>query len=199
MRAREVDQTVVVTTGYGDAMERAFEQAGEDADVVSFVATGPNRGKFVHRSPDGAETVIAVPNTYADLSLADRPVVLKVHGGVDLDAARGRESFVVSEDDYISYLAQSELSNVLPVTLAAKLRRSHLLFVAYPVVEWSLRVFLHRVFGDEPISYRSWAVLPGAQPIQHEFWRQRGVDLYDVELEDLVDGLERRLLEVAPT
>ena len=198
MRAREVDQTVVVTTGYGDAMERAFEQAGEDADVVSFVATGPNRGKFVHRSPDGSETVIAVPNTYADLSLADRPVILKVHGGVDLDAERGRESFVVSEDDYISYLAQSELSNVLPVTLAAKLRRSHLLFVAYPVVEWSLRVFLHRVFGDEPISYRSWAVLPGAQPIQHEFWRQRGVDLYDVELEEFVDGLERRLLEVAP-
>ena len=61
--------------------------------------------------------------------------------------ARGRESFVVSEDDYIGYLAQSELANVLPVTLAAKLRRSHLLFVAYPVVEWSLRVFLHRVFG----------------------------------------------------
>jgi DNA-binding SARP family transcriptional activator len=199
MRAREVDQTVVVTTGYGDAMERAFEQAGEDTDVVSFVATGPNRGKFVHRAPDGSETVIAVPNTYADLSLADRPVILKVHGGVDLDAERGRESFVVSEDDYISYLAQSELSNVLPVTLAAKLRRSHLLFVAYPVVEWSLRVFLHRVFGDDPISYRSWAVLPGAQPIQHEFWRQRGVDLYDVELQDLVDGLERRLLEVAPT
>ena len=199
MRAREVDQTVVVTTGYGDAMERAFEQAGEDADIVSFVAVGPNRGKFVHRAPDGSETVIAVPNTYADLSLADRPVILKVHGGVDPDAERGRESFVVSEDDYISYLAQSELSSVLPVTLAAKLRRSHLLFVAYPVVEWSLRVFLHRVFGDDPISYRSWAVLPGAQPIQHEFWRQRGVDLYDVELQDLVDGLERRLLEVAPT
>jgi DNA-binding SARP family transcriptional activator len=197
-RAREIDQPVIVTTGYGDALERAFEQVGEDADVVSFVATGPNRGKFVHCAPDGSETVIAVPNTYADLSLADRPVILKVHGGVDLDAQRARESFVVSEDDYISYLAQSELSNVLPVTLAAKLRRSHLLFIAYPVVEWSLRVFLHRVFGDEPISYRSWAVLPGAQPIQHEFWRQRGVDLYDVELEDFVDGLERRLLEVAP-
>ena len=198
MRAREVDQQVIVTTGYGHALERAFEQAGEDADVVAFVAAGPNRGKFVHCPADGSQTVIAVPNSYADLSLSERPVILKVHGGVDLQAERGRESFVVSEDDYISYLAQSELSNVLPVTLAAKLRRSHLLFISYPVVEWSLRVFLHRVFGDEPISYRSWAVLPGAQPIQHEFWRQRGVDLYDVELEDFVDGLERRLREVAP-
>ena len=88
-------------------------------------------------------------------------MILKVHGGVDPRPDRDRESFVVSEDDYIGYLAQSDLANVVPVTLAAKLRRSHLLFIAYPVVEWSLRVFLHRVFGDEPISYRSWAVLPG--------------------------------------
>ena len=129
-------------------------------DVVSFVAIGPNRGKFVHRSPDGVETVVAVPNSYAELS-AERPVILKVHGGVDPRPDRDRESFVVSEDDYIGYLAQSDLANVVPVTLAAKLRRSHLLFISYPVVEWSLRVFLHRVFGDEPISYRSWAVLPG--------------------------------------
>jgi hypothetical protein len=72
-----------------------------------------------------------------------------------------------------------------------------LLFIAYPVVEWSLRVFLHRVFGDDPISYRSWAVLPGAQSIQREFWRHRGVDLYDVSLEDFVAELDRRLAEVS--
>ena len=187
----------IVTTGYGHALERAFEERGEEADIVSFVAVGPDRGKFVHRSPDGSETVISVPNTYGEISLADRPVILKLHGGVDRRPERGRESFVVSEDDYIAYLAQSELANVLPVTLVAKLRRSHLLFIAYPVVEWSLRVFLHRVFGDQPISYRSWAVLPGAQPIQHELWRQRGVDLYDVPLDDFVADLERRLAGVA--
>jgi hypothetical protein len=131
--------------------------------------------------------------------LAERPVILNIHGEVDLRPARERESFVVSEDDYIGYLAQTELANVVPVTLAAKLRRSHFLFVAYPVVEWSLRVFLHRVFGDQPISYRSWAVLPGAPPIQKEFWRHRGVDLYDVPLADFVADLERRLGEVVPT
>jgi hypothetical protein len=40
-------------------------------------------------------------------------------------------------------------------------------------------------------------VLPGAHPIQHEFWRRRGVDLYDVPLEDFVADMERRLTEVA--
>jgi hypothetical protein len=197
-RARGVGHQLVVTTGFGRALERAFEEAGEAVDVVSYVASGPDRGKFAHRGPEGSETLVAVPNAYADLSLAERPAILKIHGEIDPRPDRGRESFVVSEDDYIGYLAQTELANVVPVTLAAKLRRSHLLFVAYPVVEWSLRVFLHRVFGDQPISYRSWAVLPGAQPIQREYWRQRGVDLYDVTPKDFVGGLEQRLAEVAP-
>ena len=196
-RARGAEHQLLVTTAYGSALERAFEDRGEEVDVVSFVALGPNRGKFLNQAPDGSETVVAVPNAYAELSLAERPVILKVHGGVDARPDRDRESFVVSEDDYIGYLAQSDLASVVPVTLAAKLRRSHLLFISYPVVEWSLRVFLHRVFGDEPISYRSWAVLPGAHPIQHEFWRRRGVDLYDVPLEDFVADMERRLTEVA--
>jgi len=197
-RARGVEYPLLVTTSYGDALERAFAEQGEEADVVCFIATGADRGKFLHRAPDGSETVVAVPNSYAELSLGERPVILKIHGGVDPRPDRGHESFVVSEDDYIGYLAQSDLASVVPVTLAAKLRRSHLLFVAYPVVEWSLRVFLQRVFGEEPISYRSWAVLPGAQPIHHEFWRRRGVDLYDVPLEDFVVDLERRLSEAAP-
>lgn len=197
-RARGCDHQLVVTTGYGRGLERAFEAAGEEADIVSYVSVGPDRGKFVHRRADGSETTVSVPNTYTDLSLSERPVILKIHGEVDLGPGRERESFVVSEDDYIGYLAQTELANVVPVTLAAKLRRSHFLFVAYPVVEWSLRVFLHRVFGDEAISYRSWAVLPGAQPIQREFWRHRGVDLYDISLEDFVTDLELRLQEVAP-
>ena len=196
-RARGVEYPLVVTTSYGGALERAFEEQGEEADVVCFIASGPNRGKFLHRTPEGSETVVAVPNSYAELSLAERPVILKVHGGIDSRPDRVHESFVVSEDDYIGYLAQSDLASVVPVTLAAKLRRSHLLFVSYPVIEWSLRVFLQRVFGDEPISYRSWAVLPGAQRIQHEFWRTRGVDLYDVPLEDFVAELERRISEAA--
>src|SRR6266511_847251 len=197
-RARGGAHQLIVTTGYGRALERAFEDAGEAVDIVSYVAIGRDRGKFVHRRPDGEETVVSVPNTYADLSLEERPVILKIHGEVDPRPDRDRESFVVSEDDYIGYLAQTELANVVPVTLTAKLRRSHLLFIAYPVVEWSLRVFLHRAFSDQPISYRSWAVLPGAHPIQREFWRQRGVDLFDIELEDFVADLERRLAEVAP-
>ena len=88
-RARGSEHQLLVSTAYGHALERAFEERGEEADVVSFVALGPNRGKFLHRAPDGSETVVAVPNAYAELSLAERPVILKVHGGVD-PASRSR-------------------------------------------------------------------------------------------------------------
>ena len=38
----------------------------------------------------------------------------------------------------------------MPVQLAARLRRSHLLFLGYAVDDWSLRVFLRRVWGQRP-------------------------------------------------
>ena len=78
-------------------------------------------------------------------------MILKIHGGIDQRPEREWESFVVSEDDHIDYLAQAEIAVVLPVTLAARLRRSHFLFLGYPLHEWSLRVFLHRVWGREKV------------------------------------------------
>jgi hypothetical protein len=196
LRERGVPQQLIVTSGYGRALERAFEDAGADVDVVSYVAIGRDRGKFRHRRPDGTATVIDVPNTYTDLSLDSRTVVLKIHGDID-PPERQRESFVVSEDDYIAYLAQTELANVVPVSLAARLVRSHFLFLGYPLLEWNLRVFLHRVFGDEAISYRSWAVQAEAATLDREFWRKRDVDVIDAALDDYVRELERRVEEAA--
>ncbi len=42
--------------------------------------------------------------------------------------------------------------------LAAKLRRSHFLFLGYEMADWNLRLILNRLWGQRPIAYRSWAV-----------------------------------------
>ncbi len=168
---------LIVTTSFDQMLERAFAAAGEEVDVVSHLALGRYRGKFVHVTPDGAATLIEVPNAYGDLSLDHRTVILKILGGIDQRPERAWESFVVSEDDHIDYLAQAEIAGVLPVTLAARLRRSHFLFLGYPLHEWSLRVFLHRVWGREKVAYRSWAIGPAPDAIEQEHWRQRGIDL----------------------
>ena len=92
-----------------------------------------------------------VPNTYAtELSLERRTVILKLHGRLDPSAGARADSFVVTEDDYIDYLARGDVASAVPVGLAAKLRRSHFLFLGYSIRDWNLRLVLGRMWGDEP-------------------------------------------------
>jgi DNA-binding SARP family transcriptional activator len=193
LRARSLPQQLIVTTNYDRALERAFEQADEQLDVVSYISLGRDRGKFLHRSAEGETRVIQLPNAYADVPLDRRPVILKIHGEVDRAPDRGAESFVVSEDDYIGYLAETGIGGVLPVTLAARLRRCHFLFLGYPLLDWSLRVFLHRLWPDERAAYRSWAVQLGAGVLEREFWRRRDVELLDAPLDEYLEPIRGRL------
>ena len=194
-RERGLPFQLIVTTALDTAVERAFAEAGEELDVVSYIAGGRDRGRFLHTAPDGSAVVVEEPNAYAALSLDVRTVLLKVHGGVDRLPARERESFAVSEDDHIDYLA--ETAGTIPVTLAARLRRSHLLFLGYGVDDWSLRVFLRRVWGQDRLAYRSWAVQPVAVQVARELWRQRDVDAYDCPLDEYAGRLAGRTRELA--
>jgi DNA-binding SARP family transcriptional activator len=194
LRACGAPHQLLVTTSYDHALERAFEEAGEEFDVVSYIAAGRGRGYFCHIGPDGTGTLIDRPNTYAtELDLDRRTVILKLHGRAEPGEAREWESFVVTEDDYIDYLAQAELANVVPVSLAARLRRSHFLFLGYTMADWNLRVVLNRLWGDQPLTYRSWAVQPAPKPLEREFWRRRDVDVLEAPLEAYVAGLGRYL------
>jgi DNA-binding SARP family transcriptional activator len=193
LRERNASQPLLVTTNYDRALERALTEAGEEPDVVSYVSLGRDRGKFLHRSPTRTPRVIETPNAYADVPIDRRPVILKIHGEVDEAPAREAESFVVSEDDHIAYLAETGIGGVLPVTLAARLRRSHFLFLGYGLVDWSFRVFLQRLWPDEQPAYRSWAVQPGATSLERDFWRRRGVEVIDLPLEEAVGRLREQL------
>jgi DNA-binding SARP family transcriptional activator len=192
-RDQAVPQPIIVTTNYDRAVERAFADAGEPIDVVTYMSIGRDRGRFVHRSAEGAVRAITAPNAYAEVPVDVRPVLLKIHGEVDLEPARDGESFVVSEDDYIAYLAETGISGVLPVTLAARLRRSHFLFLGYRLADWSFRVFLHRLWPDEQPAYRSWAVEAGCGALEQDFWRRRAIELVDLSLDDEVDRLRTRV------
>jgi DNA-binding SARP family transcriptional activator len=194
LRERGAPHQLIVTTSYDLALERAFLDAGEEFDVVSYIATGRNRGRFCHIGPEGEGTLIERPNEYAtELSLERRTVILKLHGQVDSTTDRLWESFVVTEDDYIGYLAQNEVASVVPVALAAKLRRSHFLFLGYTMADWNLRLLLYRLWGDQPLSYRSWAVQEEAKAFELEFWRRHDVNVIDVLLEDYVRALAQHV------
>jgi hypothetical protein len=181
---------LIITTNYDDALEVAFEHAGEEYDLVTYVARGRHRGKFVHRSPGGQSRVIEHPNKDRQLSLSDRTVILKIHGAVDRADAKG-DSYVITEDNYIDYLAQTEISNLIPVSLMSSMRESHFLFLGYSLADWNLRVILQRIWGEQPFDeqFASWAIQQKPTRLEERLWGRRNVEILDVDLDDYVRGL----------
>lgn len=181
---------LIVTTNYDDVLERAFQQAGEPFDVVVYVAEGEARGKFWHFPPKGRPVLVEKPNKYLGLSLEDRTVILKIHGAVNR-ADPERDSYVITEDHYIDYLTRTDISGLLPMTLTAKLKHSHFLFLGYSLRDWNLRVILHRIWGEQKLSYKSWAIQCEPSEIDQRFWVERGVEMIDARLEEYVPILEQ--------
>jgi hypothetical protein len=192
LRSRSAPHQLIVTTGFDDALERSFVAAGEQVDVVGYASEGRDRGRFWHRTPDGEVRLIELPNTYVDeLALNRRTVILRLQGQVDRTQDRLRESFVVTEDDYIDLLGDDENADAIPVSLRAQLRRSHFLLIGVDVRGWNTRTLLKRLWGGRQVAYRSWAVTRKPDPIEREFWRSREVALVDARLEDYVETFAR--------
>jgi len=182
----------VVTTNYDDLMERAFQDASEPFDLVTYLAEGDDRGKFVHRFPDGNERIITVPNEYADVAPDKRTVILKVHGTVDR-SNKDRDSFVITEDHYIDYLTRTDVSKLIPVGLTGKLKHTNFLFLGYSLCDWNLRAILHRIWGEQKLNYESWAIQLKPSLIDKKSWSKRGVDIIDVSLSAYVSRLKERI------
>ena len=69
-----------MSTNYDDALERAFEEAGEPFDLVFYMAEGEFRGRFMHRTPQGKPHLIDAPTSTARSPWDRRSVILKIHG-----------------------------------------------------------------------------------------------------------------------
>jgi hypothetical protein len=196
---------LLVTTTYDTALERAFERAGEPFDLAVCIAAGKHRGRFLHipwyDAQDRAIEPIVRPNEYVEFPIDDygdlsRPIILKVHGGAVHDAPPGLEiptGFVITEDDYIGFLTESPVENLVPTQLLTKLRDSHFLFLGYGVREWSLRVFLRRVWHEGEPGATSWAVQAGADEVDDDFWRTLEVERFDLSPADYLADLEQCL------
>ena len=206
LRAAEGESfPLLVTTTYDTGLERAFERAGEPFDLAVCIASGKDRGRFLHIPwydvEDRAIEPIARPNEYVEFPIDDygdlsRTIILKVHGGAVHDAPPGLKiptGFLVTEDDYIGFLSESPVENLVPAQLLNKLRESHFLFLGYGVREWSLRVFLRRVWHDDGPGATSWAVQAGADELDDDFWRTLEVERFDASPADYLADLEQLL------
>jgi hypothetical protein len=196
---------LLVTATYDTALERAFERAHEPFDLAVCIATGRDRGRFLHipwyDAQDRAIEPITRPNEYVEFPIDDygdlsRTVIMKVHGGAVHDAPPGLQvptGFVITEDDYIGFLSESPVESLVPTQLLTKLRDSHFVFLGYGVREWSLRVFLRRVWHEGEPGATSWAVQPGADEVDDDFWRTLEIERFDVSPADYLADLQQCL------
>jgi class 3 adenylate cyclase len=194
-RERGLPQQLIITTNYDDLLERAYLDAGEACDVVWYEAKkGSLRGRLMHRPPGGEPAPIDLPNKYTALSLEERPVVLKLHGAVDRTDAK-RDSYVITEDNYIDYLSVGDIGPQIPMTLRERMADSHFLFLGYSMRDWNLRVILNRIWGEQQLDLKSWAVQlaptdAGGYEIEQTLWRHRGdVDLLYAPLAEYIGRL----------
>ena len=196
---------LIVTTNYDNALEQAFEEAEEGYDLAVYVARGRDKGKFVHIPCDGEPQLVSDPNTYTGFPIdafgrVERTVIMKVHGAID--RAQGphpwRDNYVITEDDYIDYMSDGEIEAIVPQQLLGKLRDySHFLFLGHEMHDWSLRVFLIRIFGDRGQPNTSWAIERAPSRLDERFWQRRGIGLSAVSLDEYVKELGEHLARVA--
>jgi hypothetical protein len=195
LRDRSLPYQLIVTTNYDDALERAFTAAGEEYDLLVYLSAGESQGKFLHTMPGGEGVLIHSPNTYTAADVTQRTVIMKIHGAVTRHAEGvDADSYVITEDDYIEYPVHDELANFVPVTLAKRLKNSHLLFLGYSLNDWNLRVILHRLWGSRKLTWRSWAVQQKASTLDVKAWRRRGeVEIITAKLYPFVQSLSDQL------
>jgi hypothetical protein len=194
----------IITTNYDDVMERALAAAGEEFDLVYYAAQGEHKGKFLHRAPGKEQRVIDNPNKYRvkvdrreSMLLEKRPVVLKIHGAVDRQSPE-RDSYVITEDDYIDYLTLPEITKLLPIPLPEWLKRCHFLFLGYSLTDWNMRAFLRRIWKDSALSWTSWAVEIREKPVDKKFWDKRNVEIVVASLQDYFADLKELLKPSCP-
>jgi hypothetical protein len=187
---------VIVTTNYDDVLEEAFLRAAEPFDVVYYRAASAktrSHGRFWHAPFEGEERPIERPTRYDLLPLGERTVILKVHGLAWRSKRAKDDSYVISEDDYIEYLASAAPSTFLPKSLMAVLVDSHFLFLGYSLQDWNLRVILQQIDASRDRDRDSWAIHRDVDPIDSALWGDRGVHVLDTPLDGYVRTLDEHL------
>ena len=181
---------MVITTNYDDVLERAFEEVGEPFHTLTYMADGEFPGLFRHRLPTGEQDVVTVPvDRYDKLrDLKDCTVLLKIHGAVDRASQMG-DSFVITEDHYIEYLARTELKTLLPIAVGPKLEYCHFLFLGYSLRDWNFRAIFQRLRSRRHRTVKSWAIQSELHPLDQKLWAHRDVEIIKVDLSRVVNRL----------
>ncbi|PYP88470.1 MAG: hypothetical protein DMG65_15320 [Candidatus Angelobacter sp. Gp1-AA117] len=186
--AKVADKITIVTTNYDNLLEQAFAEAGKPYDLVVYPADNAEYANGVLWWPHGQPEPRKMKSSDIDVEdLRQTNVIYKMHGTVWKDSPVW-DSFVITEEDYVRFL--SRIKNAVPAAFRRHFSARSFLFLGYGLRDWNLRVLLKEVSVSER---KSWAIMKAPTSLEKRLWAQRKVDLYDVDLVNFVDEMEKEI------
>jgi hypothetical protein len=193
---------VVMTTNYDCQIEHALEQADRPYAVVIQVTTpwshAPNK-LWIRRSDTTGFKAIKTQD-FTLREYAGMTLLYKLHGGFAEELDDDEDTLVVTEADYIRFLASLATKTLPPNAIVTHiLRDRRLLFLGYSLADWNLRVILHQLNARRPRGRpveKSWGVRMNVSPLEQAFWEKRDVVLFDMDLARFVAQIRQKLAEM---
>jgi hypothetical protein len=190
---------LIVTTNYDQLLERAFDAENEQYDVVSYGehSDGESQSRkpgFLHTPYNKEPEFLETSNDF--IPPVNRTIILKIHGGAHRDSWE-RSSFVITEDDYIDYLAL-RIPDQIPATLKASMLHRRFLFLGYSLGDWNFRVLLRSIKARSLFNERSWAIMNRHEEWDWDYWEEHKVRLDKCELTEYIKILTEQLDKLPP-
>jgi hypothetical protein len=179
---------LIITTNYDDLIERAFKEQGRPYDLVVHASEAQAGDQILWFAHGSNEAVEVSPNKL-DIDLQSVTVIYKMHGAVDRSDAE-RDQYVITEDDYVEFLSRMTRNRAIPAIFAQLFQTRHFLFLGYSLRDWNFRVVLNRIQDARRSSgLTSWGIQRRPSLMEQKFWQNRGVEVYDLGLEEFVREL----------
>jgi hypothetical protein len=189
---------LIVTTNYDHLMEDALEEEG----VATSIVTVDNKDRLTHvRFSSRVQSYLGLDNGAFDrlerenskvapgefILTTRKPlaIVYKMHGSLDR-GERERDSVIISDQDYVSYLEQNGLAlNIIPAQIKKLMGFIPLLFLGYSFSDWNVRSFYAQILRkrNNKEDDQDYAVLKSLDPYEQTFFAEKGVAILMTSLD----------------
>ncbi len=176
---------LIITTNYDDMIERAFQEVKVPYDLV-VTAIEDLQVKYQRA---GESDMDAVDPQFFKIE-NNKSIIYKIFGGIDR-TGRGNDSFVITEDDHITFLQ----GYLFPSIISGRTYNRRFLFLGCSFRDWYFRIILGK-FLNTSKRPRSWAIEYRPNIIEKRLWERRGIQIIDMELLDFSNELMAHIDEL---
>jgi len=200
----------IITTNYDNLMEKALDEHDPPVPYDLFVIAIERRadpdavpgaiqfrpaGETVFRAVTAEEELLDVEASDDAGIRLNRTVVFKMHGHIDL-ANRRNDTFVITEEDYATFLGRMGSQNTLiPSDLGLLMQSRSFLFLGYGLRDWNFRVLFDRLdhVRGSAGRLRSFGIALDIEQAERDLWSTRNINIFNADLAAFANRLSEEL------